>query len=100
MTAKKSDKGDVLAFVERMAALTKPLSIEQIEFRVGAKTASGQVLMAYKTARVDMDRLDQCVGQYGWQRRHEIIDGQLFCHVGIWSPFTNEWVWKLSLIHI
>tara|TARA_B100001741_G_scaffold82117_2_gene66572 strand:- start:362 stop:919 length:558 start_codon:yes stop_codon:yes gene_type:complete len=94
MTAKKSDKGDVLAFVERMAALTKPLSIEQIEFRVGAKIASGQVLMAYKTARVDMDRLDQCVGQYGWQRRHEIIDGQLFCHVGIWSPFTNEWVWK------
>ena len=79
-------------WLEKMAALSKPLTIDQIEFRVGATINSGQVLLAYKTARVDMDRLDACVGQFGWQRKHELIDGDLYCHVGVYDG--KQWVWK------
>lgn len=74
--------------------LNEPLKIEQIEFRVGHSSGQNHFLLAYKDARVDMDRLDKVCGPLGWQRRHELIDGQLFCHVGILNPETSEWIWK------
>jgi len=74
--------------------LSKPLRVEQIEFRVGHSSGENNFLLAYKDARADMDRLDAVCGHLNWQRRHELIDGQLFCHVGILNETTGEWVWK------
>ena len=75
--------------------LSRPLTIEDIDFRVQSINKGGYAtILAYKDARVDMNRLDAAVGPLGWQRKHELIDGKMFCHVGIYNPQTNEWVWK------
>lgn len=74
--------------------LGKPLSIHQIDFRVQSINKGGYAtILAYKDARVDMDRLDEVVGRGKWQRRHELIDGQLFCSVGLFNDEIREWVW-------
>lgn len=74
--------------------LSEPLVIDQIDFRVQSINNGGYAtILAYKDARVDMDRLDKVVGRGYWQRKHEIIDGQLFCSIGIYNKEINEWVW-------
>ena len=54
--------------------LSKPLAINQIEFRTQSvkKTNSGAgvIVLAYKNARVDMERLDEVVGALNWKREH------------------------------
>ncbi len=75
--------------------LSRPLTIEDIDFRVQSINAKGYAtILAYKSARIDMQRLDQAVGPLNWQRKHELIDGKLFCHVGIYNDENGEWVWK------
>jgi hypothetical protein len=75
--------------------LSRPLTIEDIDFRVQSINAKGYAtILAYKSARIDMQRLDQAVGPLNWQRKHELIDGKLFCHVGIYNEVNGEWVWK------
>jgi len=78
----------------KLEDLGKPLEIDQIDFRVQSINKGGYAtILAYKDARVDMDRLDEVVGRGKWQRKHEIIDGQLFCSVGIYNEEIKEWVW-------
>jgi hypothetical protein len=75
--------------------LTRPLDISDIDFRVQSINNGGYAtILAYKDARVDMARLDAAVGPLGWQRKHEFINGKLFCHVGIYSPEYVDFVWK------
>jgi len=75
--------------------LNEPLSINDIEFRVQSINNGGYAtVLAYKSARVDMARLDAAVGPLGWQRKHEFINGKLFCHVGLYSCDADDWVWK------
>lgn len=74
--------------------LGEPLGIDQIDFRVQSISKSGwATILAYKDARVDMDRLDAVVGRGKWQRKHDIIDGQLYCSVGLYNEAINQWVW-------
>lgn len=71
------------------------LRADEIECRVGTvKDGAGVSLLLYKDARCDMAILDETVGPEQWQRRHELINGNLFCSVGIWSDTRGEWVWK------
>lgn len=75
----------------------RPLKADEIEVRVSTVKDSGMSLLLYKDARCDMNILDETVGAYNWQRHHELINGNLFCNVGI--AVTNkqgfkEWVWK------
>lgn len=71
---------------------------DEIEARIGtckAPTGSnkgGVSILLYKDARVDMRLLDETVGPQKWQRKHELINGNLFCSVGI--SFDGEWIWK------
>jgi hypothetical protein len=75
--------------------LSRPLDISDIDFRVQSINAKGYAtILAYKDARVDMARLDAAVGPLHWQRKHELISGNLYCHVGIFNPVIAEWVWK------
>lgn len=75
-------------------ALTKPLSIDQIDFRVQSINKGGYAtILAYKDARVDMHRLNTCVGVGYWQRKHEVIDGNLYCSIGIYNPEILDWCW-------
>ena len=52
------------------------------------------IYLLYKDARCDMNILDETVGTECWQRTHEVIDGNLYCSVGIYFKELNQWVWK------
>lgn len=73
--------------------LRKPLSIDQVEFRVQSVSTKGYVtLLAFKTARTDMDRLDEVFGVMGWQRRHTRDNHN--CIISIWDEKNKQWVEK------
>lgn len=72
--------------------LSKPLDIKEVEFRVQSISSKGwATLLAYKDARTDMNRLDEVCGT-NWQNKYEVIDGQLFCSIGI--KIKDEWIWR------
>ena len=75
--------------------LDTPLDISQIDFRVQSINKGGYAtILAYKDARVDMQRLDDVVGAEYWQKRYEIVNGNLFCSIGIYNKEIKEWIWK------
>ena len=77
--------------------LQKPLAISDIDFRVGEIRESSKAyatILAYKDARVDMNRLDEAT-QGLWQNKYERDSkGVLQCGIGI--KIGDEWVWKWS----
>jgi len=73
--------------------LRLPLKISEVEFRLGRMSGNKISYLAYKDARVDQNRLDSVVGPGYWQRKHEVIDGNLYCSVGIYNAEIKEWVW-------
>jgi len=71
--------------------LSKPLEIHQIEFRVQSINKGGYAtILAYKNARVDMQRLDDVVGALNWKREHTRDNHN--CIVSIWDG--DKWVGK------
>jgi hypothetical protein len=74
------------------------LKASEIECRVQSvkKTSKGVgcILLLYKDARVDMKLLDEVYGSNGWQRTHEVINGNLFCNIDIWDSDKKCWVRK------
>ena len=70
----------------------RDLRADEIDIRVGMANEKGVTLLLYKDARVDMDILDETVGPGNWQRMHEVINGNLFCNVGI--KLDGEWIYK------
>ena len=75
--------------------LNTPLTINEIDFRVQSINKGGYAtILAYKDARVDMNRLDAVYGVDGWQKKYDLIDGKLFCSVGVYSERLKQWIWK------
>ena len=75
--------------------LNDPLTIDDIDFRVQSINRGGYAtILAYKDARVDMNRLDAIYGAEGWQRKHEFKNNKSYCAVGVYSERTSTWVWK------
>ena len=72
----------------------RTLRADEIECRVQQVTEKGCVLLIYKDARVDMRILDETFGIDGWQRTHEVINGNLFCNIEIWSDDKKCWIKK------
>jgi hypothetical protein len=73
--------------------LSEPLSVSQIDFRVQSINRGGYAtILAYKDARVDMQRLDDVVGPLGWMRRHTRDNHN--CVVEIYNEKTNQWISK------
>ena len=70
------------------------LQPEQISVKVKQVTAKGAVALLYKSARVDMDLLDEIVGPMNWQDQYREIKGNLYCSIGIYCPERSEWIWK------
>lgn len=71
----------------------RALNKNDVEVRVQSCTEKGAVLLLYKNARVDMNILDETVGQERWQREHYEVKGNLYCRIGIYFD-TLGWVWK------
>jgi len=84
----------------KLAKLRDPLTIDQIDFRVqsiGKKKIENvwgiyATILAYKDARVDMERLDNVVGTLNWTRRHTRENHN--CIVSIFDSENNQWVSK------
>lgn len=73
--------------------LSEPLSIDQIDFRVQSINKGGYAtILAYKDARVDMQRLDDAVGPLNWKREHKNDNHN--CVVSIYNKEIGEWVSK------
>jgi hypothetical protein len=75
--------------------LNTPLTVEEIDFRVQSINKGGYAtILAYKDARADMKRLDEVFGVEFWQKKYEVVNGNLFCSVGIYNKEINQWIWK------
>ena len=73
--------------------LSAPLTVDQIEFRVQSINNGGYAtILAYKDARVDMQRLDEVVGALNWKREHLLANSN--CIVSIWNDHSSQWVGK------
>ena len=72
----------------------RQLRADEIDCRISICNQYGVGLLLYKDARCDQNILDETVGPYDWQRKHEIIDGRLYCSVGLYDHNKNEWIWK------
>ena len=75
--------------------LNTPLSIQEIDFRIQSINRGGYAtILAYKDARVDMKRLTDVYGVEYWQKKYQVVNGNLFCSVGLWNNVIKEWIWK------
>lgn len=69
------------------------LKAEQIEVKVAQVTRKGAGLLLYKTARTDMDILDEVFGAENWQNDYQEIKGNLYCGIAVRDE-NGEWIWK------
>ena len=80
--------------------LKEPLDIDHVDFRIQSINKGGYAtILAYKNARVDMERLDEVCGPGNWQRDHKELKGNIYCGIGIRNEIdpdtgANDWVWK------
>ena len=71
------------------------LTANDVECRVQSVTDKGMaILLLYKDARVDMKILDKVFGAMNWQRKHDVINGNLFCTVSVWDEQKQQWISK------
>jgi hypothetical protein len=81
--------------------LKQPLDASQIDFKIAQVTKTKDnvwaSILAYKDARVDMQVLDDAVGQLNWQCTYQRDSkGVLQCSIGIFDETKSTWVWKTS----
>lgn len=78
---------------DKLTQLREPLSVNDIDFRVGHLFGWGDKVLAsflaYKNARVDINRLNKVFG-LGWKREHSRDNKN--CIVSVWDDATNQWV--------
>lgn len=73
------------------------LKESEIECRVSeiAKNGSYLKLLLYKTARTDASLLDETLGANNWQNDYRVLDGKLYCGIGV--RCDGDWVWKWNV---
>ena len=70
----------------------RKLKKNEIEVKVKKVTAKGCLLLLYKTARVDMQMLDEEFGSKNWACDYKTINGVLYCGIGVY--YGGDWVYK------
>lgn len=71
----------------------RKLRADEIQVRpTDTKRKGSCLLLLYQDARCAMNILDETVGQFGWQKQYQNINGNIYCGIGIKNE--NEWVWK------
>lgn len=78
---------------DKLKKLAEPLKIENVDFRVQSVNNGGYVtILAYKDARVDMQRLDDVIGPMNWKREH--LRDNANCIVSIYDNEKKMWIGK------
>ena len=75
-----------------ISKLSEPLAIENIEFRTQSIKNGHVIVLAYKDARVDMQRLDDVVGALNWKREHTRDNKN--CVVSFWCVDKKQGISK------
>ncbi len=75
----------------------KLLTPDQIEVKVKQVTEKGVTLLLYKTARTDMDMLDDAVGAENWECDYREIKGNLYCGIGVNIDGKTTWKWDCGI---
>lgn len=73
------------------------LTANEIEVKVKQIKENGLVCLLYKTARTDMDLLDETVGPENWTNDYREIKGNLYAGIGIKKDPTiceSPYIWK------
>lgn len=73
------------------------LEADEIECRVKKVTEKGATILLYKTARTDMDILDETFGAENWQCDYREIKGNLFCGIGVLTESGVAWKWDCGI---
>lgn len=73
------------------------LTERDIECKVKKVTEKGAVLLLYKTARTDMDILDETVCPENWTCDYREIKGNLYCGIGIRTEDGFVWKWDCGI---
>lgn len=90
---KKTTMSELTTEKDQFKQLREPLPISSIDFRVQSINKGGYAtILAYKDARVDMQRLDEAVGANNWKREHTRDNHN--CIVSIWDDKKSMWVSK------
>ena len=75
-------------------AIPRLLEADEIETRVSRYIeGEGASLLLYKTARVDMDILDETYGAAAWQNKYLEIKGVLYCGIAV----DGVWKWDCGV---
>lgn len=81
--------------MQNLSLLNQPVNAQDIDFRVQSINKGGYAtILAYKDARYDMRILDEVAGVGFWQKDYKIIDGNLYCGIGVYVQDLGQWVWK------
>lgn len=70
------------------------LTEKDIEVKVKQVKENGAVLLLYKTARTDMDILDEAVGVNNWTNDYREIKGNLYCGLAVREKEEDPFIWK------
>ena len=76
-----------------MARMFRFLNADEIEVKVKQVKENGLVCLLYKTARTDMDLLDETVGSDNWTNDYRDIKGNLYAGIAI-RQRDDSWCWK------
>lgn len=77
-----------------MEYMFRDLKADEIECKVSTINEKGVSLLLYKTARTDMQLLDETVGAYQWKCDYKEVKGNMYCGISVMHPPTKEWVTK------
>lgn len=75
-----------------MANMFRLLKADEIDARIGQLKPNGASLLLYKDARCDQNILDETVGPFNWQRKHDRDNAN--CTVSIWDKEKAQWISK------
>ena len=70
----------------------RALTAADVECRVATCNENGVSLLLYKTARCDMQVLDETFGPMNWQRKHSRDNAN--CTISVWDDEKKQWVEK------
>ena len=81
-----------------MSRMFRFLTADEIEVKVKQVKANGLVCLLYKTARTDMDLLDETVSPANWVNDYREIKGNLYAGIGIrQTDGTVIWKWDCGI---
>lgn len=72
----------------------RDLKADEIECKISTINEKGVSLLLYKTARTDMQLLNETVGACNWKCDYKEIKGNMYCGISIYDEDKKEWVTK------